>query len=219
MRALTACAGAPQSDRLVPHGILARMDYMAFIAQAWKTVAYALANTGVDADLDRHPATLSQRARRRCMAELRRLAVLVRRLIFLMALSVELGPLASREERNYFREEEAAAPRKRSFRVAPAMFGPFPEALRRVAGLSRAGPVDAAPVIARWTALLDALKHHKRRAKCLARTLRRWQAQGEPKPCAPPMVRTYRLSPELGLIANALPMLIDRALQGWPDTG
>lgn len=196
------------------------MDVAAFIIQAWKMLAYALAEAGMDADLDLRPATLSKGARRRCMAELRRLAVLIRRLIFLIALSVEVKPVAPQEGRNYFREEVADPARGRqSFCIVPAACGPFPEILRSVPGVSQGAAVDAAPVIARWRALLDALKFRERRAKNLARTLLRWQAQGEPRPWVAPMARTYRFSPELGLVASALPMLLNRALLRWPDTG
>ena len=63
------------------------------------------------------------------------------------------------------------------------------------------------------------LKHHKRRAACLARTLQRWQAAGEPRPHAAPMAGTRRMPAALGLIAEALPLLLNEALRRWPDTG
>jgi hypothetical protein len=85
--------------------------------------------------------------------------------------------------------------------------------------LPQPGLVDAAPVLARWTALLHVFKTHRRRARSLARTLARWQAAGEAKPVILPMANVQRLSPALGLVANALPMLISQGLKKWPDTG
>ena len=133
---------------------------------------------------------------------------------------MELQPIAPRDGRNYFREEGTTpTPRKRSFRIAPAASVAFRGSIEGVSGGLQPGPVDAAPVIARWTQLAHVWQQRERRAKLLARTLQRWQAKGEPKPYVLPMPRTYRLSPELGLIASALPMLINKALQRWPDTG
>ena len=196
------------------------MDRTDFLSQAWKMLARALADLGVGADLDLRPATLSKRVKRRCMAELGRLSVLVRRLIFLMALSIEPDPSGSREGRNYFSSDTAApGPRKRSLRLIPAPAAAFPEALRIVSGPPLPGYVSAAPVLDRWHMLLDAFQQRERRAKCLAGVFRRWQARGEARPRALPMAHTHRFSPELGLIAAALPMLLNRALARWPDTG
>ena len=189
------------------------MDLAPFLSQAWNTLAHALADAAIAADLDLHPATLAKTVKRRCLAELRRLETLIRRLIFLMALSVELQPIVPREGRNYFREEDTTpAPRKRSFRIAPAASGAFRGSVEGVSGGLQPGPVDAAPVIARWSQLAHVWQQRDRRAKLLARTLQRWQAKGEPKPYVLPMARLHRFSPELGLIASALPMLINKAL-------
>ena len=196
------------------------MDLAPFLSQAWNTLAHALADAAIAADLDLHPATLAKTVKRRCVAELRRLETLIRRLIFLMALSVELQPIAPREGRNYFREEDTnPAPRKRSFRIAPAASVAFRGSIEGVSGGLQPGPVNAAPVIARWTQLAHVWQQRDRRARLLARTLQRWQAKGEPKPYVLPMTRLHRFTPELGLIASALPMLINKALQDWPDTG
>ena len=196
------------------------MDLAPFLNQAWNTLAHALADAAIAADLDLQPATLAKSVKRRCLAELRRLETLIRRLIFLMALSVELAPILPREGRNYFREEDAVpSPRKRSFRIASAASGAFRGSVEGVSGGLQPGPVDAAPVIARWTQLTRVWQSRERRAKLLARTLQRWQVKGEPKPYVLPMARLHRFSPELGLIASALPMLINKALIRWPDTG
>ncbi|MEZ5946920.1 MAG: hypothetical protein R3C04_08755 [Hyphomonas sp.] len=196
------------------------MDHSSFIAEAWSQLARALSKTAAKAGLNHYPTLMSRCARGRCMRELRRLAVLIRRLIFLMALTLELAPAAPREGRNYFRAEEAKPRRcKPYFRITPVPAGALPELCRSVTVASRSGKVDAIPVLVRWMGLLDVVTHRERRAKCLARTIQRWQAKGEPKPHVAPTAHTHRFSAQLGLIAMALPMLLNTALQAWPDTG
>jgi outer membrane protein len=56
-------------------------------------VARAVAEAGVNADLFKQPELISKTLKHRVSAELKRLAVLLRRLIFLMALQVELAPV------------------------------------------------------------------------------------------------------------------------------
>jgi hypothetical protein len=196
------------------------MDLTAFIPEAWKTIARAVAEAGVDANLHRAPAKISKTVKRHCMAELKRLTLILRRLIFLMALSMNLAPVKPRAASNYFEAKESAPQTDTvSFQLTPASPGECPHFLRGPLMLPQPGFVDAAPVLARWTALLHVLKTHQRRAKSLARTLARWQAAGEAKPVILPMAKVHRLSPQLGLIASALPMLIAQALKTWPDTG
>jgi len=194
------------------------MDQPAFIVQAWKTIARALAEAGVAADLDLKPATLLKCTRRQCMARLRQLAIMIRRLIFLMALSIEPAPLVSRPKGNYFETEKAPPKRCLSFRITPDVSGVFPGSVRAYSG-HHPGPVPAAPVIAKWSALLLALKHCERRAARLARTLQRWRTEDVAKPYVPPMRHTHRLPREPGLLAGALTLQLTLALTGWPDTG
>jgi hypothetical protein len=80
------------------------------------------------------------------------------------------------------------------------------------------GPVSAAPLIARWQAMLDTLKHHKRRAKCLARTIQRWQAAGEARPHVPPIPRSQRMPAALALVSGGLTVQLIDALKRWPDS-
>jgi uncharacterized protein involved in cysteine biosynthesis len=71
-------------------------DLTDFLLHAFRTIARAVAETGVNAGLFRHPELISKTVKRRVSAELKRLGVLLRRLIFLMALQVELAPLTPR---------------------------------------------------------------------------------------------------------------------------
>ena len=77
--------------------------------------------------------------------------------------------------------------------------------------------MPAAPLIARWQAMLDTMKHHKRRAKRLARTIQRWQAAGEARPHVPPIPRSQRMSAALGLVSGGLTVKLIEALKSWPD--
>ena len=72
-------------------------DSTDFFSQAFYTIARAIAEAGVNADLFKTPETIAKSLNRRVRAELRRLAVLLRRLIFLAALQMELAPLPPRE--------------------------------------------------------------------------------------------------------------------------
>lgn len=73
-----------------------------FFSQAYYTIARAIAEAGVNVDLFKTPETIAQSVNRRVLAELKRLAVLLRRLTFLMALQMELAPLPPRLGRNYY---------------------------------------------------------------------------------------------------------------------
>nr|WP_321509744.1 hypothetical protein [uncultured Hyphomonas sp.] len=153
-------------------------DRTDFFSQAFYTIARAIAEAGVNVDLFKNPQTIAKSVNRRVRAELKRLAVLLRRLIFLEALQMDLAPLT----------------------------------------VPMRGPVPAAPLIARWQAMLDTLKHHKRRAKCLARTIQRWQAAGEARPHVPPIPRSHRMPAALALVSGGLTVQLLEALKRWPDS-
>ena len=208
------------------------VDHTAFLAQGFRLVGYALAETVSRANLHLKPDTLTRAVKRRCMAEFRVLATLIRRLIFLMALSIELpdvrhGPVKSgivshspvKSGMDGVEDVTASfGPQPAGFRLAPGLSGPCPDALR-TAPRPAPGPVSAAPAIARWAALHRILKDPERAARRLARTIRRWRAGGEPKPLVVPMAHGHRLRPELGLVAGLLPQLLNTQMQDWPDTG
>ena len=82
----------------------------------------------------------------------------------------------------------------------------------------RTGPVTAAPVLARVSALYKVLDNPELHARRLARSLERQRKAGAPKPVALPMASAYRLRPELGAIATALPGLLSAALERWDNS-
>jgi len=196
------------------------MDHSAFFAHARYLLAKAIAWAGICVNLHRGPETLSKTARRRCLAQLRQFGIMLRRLITLIALSTEPEPLEKREGRNWFREEAALPkPRCYTFRLVPSVPGLPPALLRPAYDPLAPRSVPAAPVIARWTALLDAVKHIDRKAARLARSLQRQRAAGLPRPYILPMANMHRLPAELGLIAGALFVRLRAAFEDWPDTG
>jgi len=196
-------------------------DSTDFFSQAFYTIARAIAEAGVNADLFKTPETIAKSLNRRVRAELRRLAVLLRRLIFLAALQMELAPLPPRTGSNYYEPKKPDADYRYVFTMLPAPSRPCPYFLKGPVVVPSRGPVPAAPLIARWQAMLDTMKHHKRRAKRLARTIQRWQAAGEARPHVPPIARSPRMPAALGLVSGGLTAQLVEALKAWPapDTG
>jgi hypothetical protein len=194
-------------------------DRTAFLSQAFNTLARAIAEAGVKVGLFKTPETISKSLNRKVRAELKRLAVLLRRLIFLLALQMELAPLKARIGSNYYDPKKEEADYRYIFTMVPAPSRPCPHFLKGPVTLPVHGPVPAAPLIARWQAMLDTMKHHKRRAKRLARTIQRWQSAGEARPHVPPVPNTHRLPAPVALVSGGLTVQLIEALKDWPDTG
>lgn len=194
-------------------------DLTDFFSHAYYTIARAVAEAGVNADLFKQPELIPKTLKRRVSAELKRLAVLLRRLIFLMALKVELAPVKPRPGSNYFEKTESEpTARKAFFSVLPVPAGEAPEFLHGPITAPTRGPVPAAPLIARWEAMLETLKFCTRRAKCLARTIQRWKAEGEARPYIVPVPKTHAMPAALGIVSGGLTVQLIEALKGWPDT-
>ena len=104
---------------------------------------------------------------------------------------MELAPLTPRIGSNYHEPKKEDAEYRYVFTMVTAQSGPCPHFLKGPVTLPTRGSVPAAPLIALWQAMLDTLKHHKRRAQRLARTIRRWQATGEARPHVPPIPNTH----------------------------
>ena len=204
--------------------MLPRMaDNTTFLEQGIRAALYALADTASRANLHLKPKTITKSLKRRCMAEMKVIAVLIRRLIMLMALSIQLAPFKPRAPKPAPKIEGAEdvtasfGPQPSGFSLAPPKAGPPIRCLNGVYMVPKRS-VDAAPVIARLVALIRILKNPEPHAKRLARTIQRWQAKGEARPHVVPMAGRHRLDPELGLVASLLPQLLNEALKGWADT-
>ncbi len=193
-------------------------DLTEFFSHAWKTLAHAVARAGVKAGLYKAPEVISKTLKRRVSAELKRLGVLLRRLIFLMALKVELAPLVPRPASNYFEKTEGAPKaHKPFFALVPTPSSQAPDFLHGPILVPDRGPVPAAGLINRWEAMLAVLKYSKQRAKRLARTIQRWKAKGEAKPYIAPVPKTHLMPAALGLVSGGLTVQLIAALKDWPD--
>ena len=196
-----------------------------FFEQAFRTVGDGLLRIVARANLHLKPMTLTKSLKRRCLADLRQLAVILRRLIFLMALAIELAPARPRVVKpaplpDGVEDVTASfGPQAGRFGLVPRLSGPLPDCFRTLSGPRPNGPVAAAPVIARWIAMHRVLQDPAAHARRLARTIRRWKARGEAKPVVSPFDGRHRLPPDLALIAGTLPGLLAGALAGWYDTG
>jgi hypothetical protein len=126
-------------------------DLSDFFSHAWQTIGRAIAEAGLRAGLREVPEVISKSVKRRCQAELKRLGILLRRLIFLMALHVDLAPVRPRPGSNYFEASEGENETKYTFSLMPTPAGETPDFLRGPQIVPDRGPVLAAP-------LIDALK-------------------------------------------------------------
>ncbi len=193
-------------------------DRTAFLSQAFNSLARAIAEAGVNADLYKTPETIPKSLNRKVRAELKRLAVLLRRLIFLLALQMDLAPLKPRMGSNYYEPKKEDADYRYIFSMVPAQSRPCPHFMKGPVEQPVRGPVSAAPLIARWNAMLDTMKHHKRRARCLARTIQRWQAAGEARPHVLPVPNAHRFPAAVALVSGGLTVQLREALKRWPDS-
>ena len=92
--------------------------------------------------------------------------------------------------------------------------GGFPD----ISGTSY-GPVSPHKLMARIAALRRVIAAPEAHATRLARTLKRLQTNGEPKPMVGAAIPAFRLSPELGALATLLPAQISVGLETWESSG
>jgi hypothetical protein len=199
-------------------------DNRALIEQGLKAAEAEVADAVAMANLHLKPDTITKSLRQRCMARYRQVALIVRRLIFLLALSVQLAPAKPRALRKAASQpgvEDVTAsfgPQPGAFKLAPAKVTPRPESFGATAGKKPAGPVAASPLILRICLLLKVIREPDAHARRLAFTLRRWRTRGEAKPFIGPSAGQHKLGSELGLVAGLLPKLLGTAMEDWTDT-
>ena len=191
------------------------------------------------ADLQTGARDLTHGLLARASGRLRQVEAIVRRLIFLMALSVQLGPTAPRKRggagepglpaglpegtelaifpRAYQHRLQLLPPRT-PFAVTGQGWGSFGAVSVQSEDRSRAKP-DPRRLIARIVAVQRVLAAPEAHARRLARSLKRLQAKGEPQPMIGPVESAFRLSPELGAIASLLPGMIRAGLESWESSG
>jgi hypothetical protein len=199
-------------------------EHRAFIDKGLKAAEAEVADAVAMANLHLKPDTITKSLRQRCMARYRQVAVIVRRLIFLLALSIQLAPARPRAQRQAASQpgvEDVTAsfgPQLGAFKLAPAKITPRPESFAAAAGKKPAGPVTAGPLIVRICLLLKVIREPDAHARRLAFTLRRWRTRGESKPFIGPSAGQHKLRAELGLVAGLLPKLLGTAMEDWTNT-
>jgi len=182
-----------------------------FISFTLQQVRISLAEATCDAGLTRNNDTVPQSAARRFRAHVKLLAIILRRLIMLMALSLTPGPIKAQDRKVPAPEEDPVVTKSQSpFSIALsgqtqlfALDGPgFPE------GASRpSGPVPVAIFMRRFEALARIFRNPEKYALRMARVLERRRRAGAARPlCAP--IEAFRLKPEVGAAAAGLPMLL-----------
>ena len=197
------------------------------VSHGLREASLALTNIIGMTNIHLKPLTLPRSLMQRASGRLKQLEIIVRRLLTLMALALTLpavrprthltpatpAPLPEGTETVTFPDPYRFA---LSGRVQPQV---DPEASGLFPGCVRAsGPVPAAPFLARVSALCKVLEAPELYATRLARSLERQRKRGDPKPVALPMASAYRLRPELGAIATALPGLLSAALEKWENS-
>lgn len=211
----------------------------AFVEQGLAAARKALLGVRAEAGLHLEPKTISKRLRARVRGRLKAIETIVRRLITLMATTLEIAPPPHPEPAG--RAGEAApAPLSEGGEDVTAAFRALAPPVYRLrltarklpglvdwqdmfagAGSASAlstGPVLAAPLIAQIVALHRVLKNPEPAARRLARRLAQMKARREPRPICPPGTGDFRLGAELGSVSTALPSLLTRGLADWPDT-
>ncbi|RIJ22307.1 hypothetical protein D1224_12190 [Henriciella barbarensis] len=183
---------------------------------------------------------------RRLYAQLRARLILIetllRRLLVLMAASIEVSikmpvipeaatPLSgsSCNETAPFQPtattSQSEAPRRRGFPLLPRLRERIPADPDVIALLKteHSGPQAAfrskTPLVHRYCTIMGVLRHPERAARRMAYRLARLRAEGAARPLCLTPVNLKRVGEEISLIAATLPERVSRALSTWYDTG
>ena len=193
-------------------------DYIVFALQQ---VRVSLAEATYDAGLTRSSDTVPQSAARWWRTRVKTLAIILRRLIMLMALGLTLDPLKPRAAKSAAPEEEPVLTKAQiPYSIALSgqtqtysLDGPdFPGG-----GPGASGLVPVAGLMRRFEALARILRNPEKYAVRVARVMARQHRAGASRPLCLP-IPTHRLKPELGAVAAGLPMLLADAFGRWIDS-
>ncbi|KCZ55433.1 hypothetical protein HY29_11965 [Hyphomonas beringensis] len=193
-----------------------------FINHGLEQARYALTNIIGMTNAQLRPRTLPRSLKQRASGRLSQLEMIVRRLLFLMALMLGL-PAPAEPRKTEPRQlpegtEIVSFPTQRRFALSAKKVAMVSDAVFLQPPFRDGQPVLAAPFLARIAALYRVLKDPDAHAKRLARCIARQKQAGEPAPQIMPIASAYRLRPELGIVSAALPGMIRALLQDWCDT-
>jgi hypothetical protein len=220
-------------------------DTSSFVAAGLRALREEMADLDFMAGLSSGDGGLGRRLYAQLRARLILIETLLRRLLIVMAASIEVsvktraphpepveGPAkAGISCSNTAPSHPTAAPshpknpRKRGFPFLPRLRERTPPGSEVFALLSaeRSGPRPAfrskTPLVHRYCTIMDVLRRPERAARRMAFTLARLRAAGAPRPLCLTPLNLKRASEEISLIAATLPERVARALVGWYDTG
>ena len=201
-----------------------RMDRMqGFVETGLAAAGRALQAAGDRACLHLAPDTLSRTAARCLRSSLRSIETLVRRLLVLIAASLELEDRTGSSGPAQDGQSPAPSSRRRTRCFALMTSATFdPEAFEQMAAAGHAPDPNHTGIgllLDRFHTLRAIIEDPTRAARRMARLLAREKEPGALKPICPPQERLYRFDAEFGLIAAALPGLVNEVLPAWYDTG
>lgn len=216
-------------------------DTSSFVAAGLRALHEEMADLGFMAGLSSGDGGLGRRLYAQLRARLILIEILLRRLLVLMAASIEVSvktraphphpviPEAAQPLSGTSSNETAPShpknPRKRGFPLLPRLRERTPPGSDLFALLSaeHSGPRPAfrskTPLVHRYCTIMGVLRHPERAARRMAFTLARLRAAGAPRPLCLTPLNLKRASEEISLIAATLPERVARALVGWYDTG
>ena len=213
--------------------MLPRMDQnTSLIEQGLEHLRQDLLDLLGGANLHLQPETISAYLRARLRAQLKRLETILRRLILLLALTLDLAPVRPRATRQAVSvpggvEDVTASfrahlPKQYRMALIPRPFGP-PGTFGALASARCSGPVPAMPLMVQAAVLLNIMKQPEPAARRMARMIERMKRRGEAKPYCLPIASRNQLRPEMALIAGAVTLAVNAGLADWPvrlpDTG
>lgn len=180
-----------------------------------------LFDTQGEANLHLRPETITRTLHARVLAKLKVIETLLRRLILLLAMTLELAPVRRRAAPLPDGVEDVTA----SFRahlppqcrmvLMPSPSG-TPANISGVKTIRQSGPVLAMPLLRRAAGLLRIMKQPEAAARRMARLTERMKTRGEARPYCLPLAGRHRLRPELALLAGAIRLKVNAELAAWP---
>ena len=222
-------------------------DTSSFVAAGLRALREEMADLDFMAGLSSGEGGLGRRLYAQLRDRLILIETLLRRLLILMAASIEVsikmpvphpepveGPEAAKPLSGTSSNQTAPSqpatphpkhPRKRGFPFLPRLRERTPPGSDLTALLSaeHSGPRAAfrskTPLVHRYCTIMGVLRRPERAARRMAFTLARLRAAGAPRPLCLTPLNLKRASEEISLIAATLPERVARALIGWYDTG
>lgn len=189
-----------------------------FVADALARIETGLVGLIGSANLQVRTGALPRSLAARVRGALRELERLLRRVILLMALAVlpGLAPRAPKRTKTA-KPQRSTRTLQRLFRLLPAPLvvasaQGFPDIPRAT------GPVPLHQIFSKFAALQTVLAAPEAHAKRLAHHLRARIVAGEARPVVLARPRPRRITRDLAMIAEVLPLHLKAALKLWPDT-